>query len=111
MTPTAAGAACLALRRAGVPDCNTSHPRLLALLAQGVTPVELAEAAQSLAEGKRKFAYVLATVEGRRRDAAAIGTLPPPAPRANRQQALEDSNRTVGDAWADAHTEDSHATR
>lgn len=110
VTPTAAGGACLALRRAGVPDCNTSHPKLLALLGQGVTSAELSEAAQSLPEGKRKFAYVLATVEGRRRDAAAIGALPAPAARGNRQQALEDSNRAVGQQWAAGAPEEPHGT-
>lgn len=100
VTPTQAGSACLALRRAGVSDGNTSHPKLLALLAQGVTDAELADAATSVPEAKRKFAYVLGVVEGRRRDAAAIGTLPSPRAPVNRQQALEDSNRAVGARWA-----------
>ncbi len=115
VTPTRAGSACLALRRAGISDGSTSHPKLLVLLEQGVTDDELVDAAKAAVTAKKpKFAYVLGVVEGRRKDAAAVGTLPAvAAPRsANRQQALEDSNRAVGHAWAsDATEEESDATR
>jgi uncharacterized protein YdaU (DUF1376 family) len=113
VTPTRAGSACLALRRAGISDGSTSHPKLLTLLAQGVTDDELVDAANAAISAKKpKFAYVLGVVEGRRKDAAAVGTLAPAAPRTNRQQALEDSNRAVGQAWAAGdNTGDDDATR
>jgi hypothetical protein len=64
------------------------------------------------ARGSRNpLAYIAAAIDGQRTRAAATVIAAKPARGANRQQALEDSNRTVGDAWADAHTEDSHATR
>ena len=69
--PTAAGRACLACRGANVHDVNPSHPDLLRLLAAGVTPEEIgATAAECSAKGKPRFAYVLATVERRRSEAA-----------------------------------------
>lgn len=105
VTPSQAGSACLALRRAGISDGSTSHPKLLALLAQGVTEGELVAAAAAAVDAKKpKFAYVLGVVEGRRKDAAAMGQLPPRGVAANRQQALEDSNRAVGDRWAAAQS-------
>jgi len=76
-SPTLAGAACRAIRLAGVPDVNPSHPDLLRLLAAGVTAQELADAAVVLvAKGKASFAYLLRTVEGQRRDAAAKAAVP-----------------------------------
>lgn len=116
VTPTRAGSACLALRRAGISDGSTSHPKLLALLEQGVTDDEFVSAARAAVDAKKpKFAYVLGVVEGRRKDAAAMGQLPPAAPphaAVNRQQALEDSNRAVGARWAErAGEEDAHDAR
>jgi hypothetical protein len=103
ITPTAAGAACLALKQAGIPDVSPSHPKLVALLAAGVTNDELTDAAVAAIEAhKGNFRYVLGVVEGRRKDAAALAIQPgaPPARgHRNRQEALEDSNSRVGQAW------------
>jgi hypothetical protein len=75
---TPAGAAGMALKAGGLIGVNTSHPRLLALLTAGVSPLELQLAAtEAVAKGKG-FAYALAMVEGRRRDAEAAGPLPGP---------------------------------
>lgn len=74
---TPAGEAAKALKTAGVFHVNPSNPKLLALLAQGVTAAELTDAAkEAISKGKTGLAYVLALVEGQRRDAAAGGTLP-----------------------------------
>lgn len=74
---TGGGAAARALRQRGIPDANPSHPDLLRLLAQGVTPGELADAAEeAVSRGKGRFAYVLAVVDARRRAAAAAAPLP-----------------------------------
>ena len=71
-TPSLAGRACLACRGANVHDVNPSHPDLLRLLAAGVTPEDIgATAAECAGKGKARFAYVLATVERRRSEAAA----------------------------------------
>lgn len=76
-SPTPAGAACRAIRLAGVPDVNPSHPDLLRLLAADVQAQELADAARVLvAKGKASFPYLLRTVEGQRRDAAARAAVP-----------------------------------
>lgn len=73
---TPAGEACARLRKAGVASVNPSHPKLLALLAAGLTADELAGiAAEPNAKGKG-FAWILATAEGRRRDAASVTALP-----------------------------------
>lgn len=77
--PTPAGLACRAMRKAGLQAVNPGDPRLRTLLEQGVTAEELAGvAAEAVAKGKA-FAWVLAVVQSRRQEAAAIA-LAPPAP-------------------------------
>ena len=72
--PTRAGLACRAIKAAGVIDVNPGHAGLLRLLDGGVTVDELASTAEELVgKGKGKFALLLATVEGRRVDAASAG--------------------------------------
>lgn len=79
--PSLAGRACLACRGANVIDVNPSHPDLLRLLAAGVTPEEIGStAAECAAKGRGRFAYVLATVERRRADAAAAPAVQAAAP-------------------------------
>jgi len=76
-TPTPGGAACRAIKAAGIPDVNPSHPDLQRLLAAGVTPQDLADTAAVLVlKGKSSFAYLLKTVEGQRVDAAAKAAIP-----------------------------------
>ena len=76
-SPSLAGRACMACRGANVHDVNPSHPDLLRLLAAGVTPEDIgATAAECAAKGRGRFAYVLATVESRRAEAAARGAIP-----------------------------------
>ena len=68
---------CKALRLAGFPDANPAHPTLLALVEAGVTAGEFLAAAPQ-ATGKRDpFAYLLAVVQGRRVDAAAVSAATP----------------------------------
>lgn len=86
--PTPAGAVCARLRRAGVAAVNPSHPRLLTLIEAGCTEDEFADVAAEAA-GKG-FAWILATVEGRRRDAATAGPVAGTSgikPRQNGRQA------------------------
>lgn len=88
--PTA-GEACIAMKVAGLPEVNPSHPTLIALLDAGITLPELAEAAREAAKKKKSFAYALATAAGRRRDAA----IPPmPQARASPQRPSEPAWRT-----------------
>lgn len=76
-TPTPGGLACRAIKAAGIPDTNPSHPDLLRLLAAGVTSTDLADAAAVVVlKGKPSFAYLLKTVEGQRSDAAAKAAVP-----------------------------------
>jgi len=76
------GEATKAMRRAGLADANPSNPKLRALLDAGISTAELADAAREAVDRGKGFAYALAVAEGRRRDAAAVGTLPP-RPAAN----------------------------
>lgn len=76
VTPTAAGAACLAMRLAGLASVNPSHPELLRLLDEGMTVDELVEAAREAVARGKGMAYAMATARGRRRDAAAADALP-----------------------------------
>jgi uncharacterized protein YdaU (DUF1376 family) len=110
VTSTSAGLICRSLRQAGFSNVSPSHPGLLALLDAGATEGEfLAFADQAL--GKRDpFAYLLTVVQSQRVQAAQMagqmhrGALP------NRQEALEQRNRAVGDQWL-AEQEDFHATQ
>lgn len=75
--PTPGGAACRAIKAAGILDVNPSHPGLQRLLTAGVTAGELADAALVLVgKGKPRFAYLLSAVEGQRLDAAAKAAVP-----------------------------------
>lgn len=73
MTP--GGAACRAMRNAGMPahTLNPENAELLEAIRGGATPAEFgATAAELIASGKpQHMAYVIRTVVGRRRDAAA----------------------------------------
>lgn len=72
---TPAGIVCARLKsECRIPSVNPQHPKLLALLAAGMTEDELVSAGMD-ANGKG-FAWVLAAAEGRRRDAAAVATMP-----------------------------------
>lgn len=64
------GEACKAMKAAGMADLNPSHPKLIALLAAGITVDELVDAAKNALKNSKPFAYALAAAEGRRRDAA-----------------------------------------
>lgn len=91
------GEVCKAMRSVGMADVSPSHPKLLSLLAEGLTQAELVDAAVIAVKGKKPFSYALATAEGRRRD-AAIAPLPS-TPRLNAQEALEAANRAVGERF------------
>lgn len=88
--PTAAGIACLAMRHAGLTAVNPSDPRLLALLAQGATTDELADAASAAVARGKPFGWALACVEGRRSDAARIALTAPPPARNSRAHATDE---------------------
>lgn len=94
--PTLAGQACRLMREAGASAVNPSDPRLLQLLSQGVTPQQLGDLVAELreAKGPPKSAYVLATMEGRLRDAAAMPQHPPGT-------AQRASERRSGSAYGD----------
>lgn len=70
-----AGEICKAMREAGLPDVSPSHPKLINLIAAGMTKAELVDAASEAVKRKKPFAYALSTAEGRRRD-AAVENLP-----------------------------------
>ena len=72
---TPAGLVCARLKsECRIQAVNPQHPKLLALLDAGLTPDEIVSAGHD-ANGKG-FAWVLATAEGRRRDAASVDRLP-----------------------------------
>jgi len=88
---TEAGTICRRMRESGIQGVNPGHPKLLALLHAGVTADELCGiAAEPNAAGKG-MAWVLATAEGRRRDAAKVRPLPRASPT------LADRNRQAAD--------------
>jgi uncharacterized protein YdaU (DUF1376 family) len=74
---TAAGAACLAMRQAGLVSTNPAHPELLALLPHASPEMFAQAAAVAVSKGKG-FGYALGVLKGQIADAQA----PPPAARA-----------------------------
>ena len=97
VTPATPGEVCKAMRQAGMADVSPSHPKLISLLAAGLTQAELVDAAIVAVAGKKPFSYALATAEGRRRD--AVTSPLPSTPRLNPQEALEAANRAVGERF------------
>lgn len=89
--PTEAGAICRRLRDAGIQGVNPSHPKLLALLQAGITADELCSIAAEPSASGKGMAWVIATAEGRRRDAAKVRPLPRASPT------LADRNRQAAD--------------
>jgi len=83
-SPSVAGRACLLCRGANVHDVNPSHPDLLRLLDAGVTPEDIGDTAAEIVKAGKpaRFAYVLRTVESRRREAAQRGAVPAASPAA-----------------------------
>jgi hypothetical protein len=73
---TPADLACIAMRQAGAIRVNPSHPKLLAGLAEGGTPAMYGDAVREAIEaGKGEpFAYAIATVRSRLREAAQPGS-------------------------------------
>lgn len=62
-------------------DMNPSHPKLLALLAAGLTDDEIVAAGHEAYSKGKGFAYALAVAEGRRRDAETVKPLPTASPQ------------------------------
>ena len=72
---TSSGHVCARLRKAGIQGVNPSNPKLLALLTAGVPEAEFGDLADEDGAKGKSLAWILATIEGRRRDAAAAGTV------------------------------------
>jgi len=84
--PSAYGLASKAMRQAGMADASPSHPDLIALVDAGVTLTEFADAAAEAVRRRKGFVYALATVRGRREDAARKGPVPAaPEPEPDRR--------------------------
>lgn len=82
---TSAGSVCSRLRRLGITGVNPSHPKLLALLQAGICENELTGIAEEPQAKGKGMAWLLATAEGRRRD-AVIESLPGKRPPPNGQR-------------------------
>jgi hypothetical protein len=67
-----AGAICVAMKAEGMAAVNPSHPDLQVLIDKGADIGLFAAVARECVEAKKPFAYALATVAGRMRDAAAL---------------------------------------
>jgi len=93
-----AGAVCARLKADGILDCNPQHPRLLASLDAGLSVEEIASIGPEAKKKGKGFAWVLATAEGRRRDAAAVASLPglPKAPWFMTSTGIEEKAKELG---------------
>lgn len=96
-----AGEICKAMKTAGlVTGVSPSHPKLLALIAAGVTVAEFTDAASEAVSRQKPFAYALATAEGRRRDAATEALPPAASADPDRREAIEAEGIAKGiGAW------------
>jgi hypothetical protein len=77
------------MRGAGLSAVNPGDPRLLTLLTQGATEAEFEGLAAEAAEKGRGFAWVLAALQARRADAAAIALAKVPDPQTGAKAADE----------------------
>lgn len=73
---TPAGEVCARLMKIGIQAMTPQHPKLLALLEAGLTVEEIVAVGPEAKEKGKGFAWILATAEGRRRDAATVAALP-----------------------------------
>jgi uncharacterized protein YdaU (DUF1376 family) len=98
-----------AMRAAGLPDVSATNPKLRTLLAAGLTPAELLDAAQVAVAKGNGFAWAMARAEGQRRDAAALAALPElPAVQAvdpDSRAGIEASAKALGLSGWDQTTE------
>lgn len=105
---TPAGVICSRLRAAGISSVNPSNPRLLALINAGATDDEFFDLASEPASKGKGFSWILAAVEGRRRDAAAIGQLPqarasPHPSKSSRQASIDNYAAQAAEARGEGH--------
>ncbi len=70
--PTPQGLICRAMRAQGLQAVNPGDPRLLALIDQGATMAEFEGLAAEAVSKHKGFAWLLATLQARRQDAASI---------------------------------------
>lgn len=90
-----AARACIGLKAIGYGDTNPHDIKLKALIEAGLTADEIVAVGQE-AQGKGKgFRWVLATAEGRRRDAAKVTPLPTADPK--RPLSRDESRRRTGE--------------
>ena len=71
-----AGDACRAMRQAGLSDANPSNPKLLALIARGVSTAQFADAARRSVEKGKGMGYALGIVDGELREATDLAAGP-----------------------------------
>lgn len=108
-----AGAACLAMRKAGMAATNPGDPRLLELLRQGATVEEFSGAAADAVKAGKGWAWALKALEGRRADAAKIALAPaaPPPPWPSVWSEVVRRGAAVGMPWSELTPEGRAASR
>ncbi len=78
---TPSGRICEAIRAEGISQCNSSNPKLIALIEAGATVEEFVDAArQSIKVGKPHFNYVVGTVHRRREEVLTMNIHTGPLP-------------------------------
>ncbi len=105
ITPSMVSAVCMAMKATGIGAVNPSHPDLRVLLAQGADLGLFVSAAGDAVKKGKGFAYALGIVRGQLSAANALAkdamqSVNRATRPINRQEALEERNRKVADAWA-----------
>lgn len=98
--PTNYGAISKALRLAGISNAQPSWMRFRMLVDAGAQASEfLGFVPKALDIHGDRFAWIVGAVEGERKRAAAMSARLHRGPMPNRQEAIEQRNAAVGDAW------------
>ena len=98
--PTPYGAISRALRQAGISNAQPSLMRFRMLVDAGAQQSEfLGFVDKALGIQGDRFAYIVGAVEGERKRALATAGQLHRGPMPNRQEAIEQRNRAVGDQW------------
>lgn len=91
--PSMAGAICVAMKSVGMASVNPSHPELQVLIDSGADIGLFIDVATVAVKKQKPFAYVLATVKGKMRDAAALAQTALAAPQQHAETAYQRSMR------------------
>ena len=97
--PTGGALAAMAMKRGGIDSVSPQHPKLLAMVAAGVTPEQFEQASVEAVKKSKGFAYALGILEGQLREANALtadGLAMPEKPWDESRSSIEAEGERLG---------------